>query len=1026
MATTTVNLNTPSSATSVNVVVEDSIVCTIQKFSASTTWTSSVSASTGLSVALSTSSGNATSTTISFTGSGTYSVTFSSTRGSAAEPIDTQHTVSGTVITIAPPSSIGITIATNDSANANVTATPTAPAGGLVSGDVLKVGQNSGSGVSYGTSTSFTQTRGVAGTYKYWAITYRTNSVYSTAINSGVTHIEAPYLASETGTASSVTITSAATSATIPISGISSAGVETEISLSNNATRLGGATGSTNVTITSSLPAAGTSASYRLLSRRPISKGGASDTWSFNNSFTITRQAAPPDTTPDQFSFTDAPGVATGSEQTSSITVGGINATTNVTISGGTYSKNGSSYTSASTTAALNDTFEVKHTASSFNNTSVNTTLTIGGVSDTFTSTTVAATGPTAPTTIALASATQSASPTNVSVTAYGGTAGSVAYVGTTANGLFFDNGTDGFTATRGVPKTFYAYNTLNSIDSSTVGLSGTLPYITLGTVANTTISATATSATIAVSGATANASTNIKGYISGTLTNLATGNGTGNGALTITSGMPAQNSTTPITLYFYTKTPIADGGNNQWVYKGSFTLTRAAGVDPPTDITFVPLGTENPLTDVTATVVGSTGYTPRVGLQVISTTAGVVTTGTVAGSGGYQNAPYEFTGLARGNTTTGTTYVYRFYAYNLETSGSYSTTISRDYPVPYLDNPDLDVTLGADVTITSSSTSDVTISLADYSANTQYRLYNIPEAGYVSIYNGSSTATPQFTISYSENELPPSGTTDTTWTYTVQGRHISTYGGNPNGAFQAFSTPEQVTVTRSAAANTAPDAFDLEASSGLPVVGAAQDADFLSDTITVAGLDTSTTISISGTGSPTYSKNSDAYTDTTGTVVNDDTIRVKVHSASSGNTQVTGTLNIGGVTDTFSVTTASSGTGLDTLPITIDYGLALRNASGTLVLKPQARVLNFQGSGSVQVYTTESGVKVSSWQTSPHCNSPSKVLVSVAGGESNLEKCVPETRAHPTTANPNLDEWRFKAGTNTNSTVKYIIVRYG
>ena len=150
----------------------------------------------------------------------------------------------------------------------------------------------------------------------------------------------------------------------------------------------------------------------------------------------------------------------------------------------------------------------------------------------------------------------------------------------------------------------------------------------------------------------------------------------------------------------------------------------------------------------------------------------------------------------------------------------------------------------------------------------------------------------------------------------------------------------------------------------------------------------------------------------------------MKVHSASSGNTQVTGTLNIGGVTDTFSVTTASSGTGLGTLPAS-DYGLELRNASGTLVLKPQARVLNFQGSGEAYVDTLELGVRVSDWVTSPHCNSPSKVLVSVAGGDPNPEKCVPETRAH-SSANPNLDEWRFKAGTNTQSTVKYIIVRYG
>jgi hypothetical protein len=108
------------------------------------------------------------------------------------------------------------------------------------------------------------------------------------------------------------------------------------------------------------------------------------------------RRAVPADETPNAFSFTDATGVATGSTQTSDqITVAGLGAGVSVAVSvtGGTYSKNGGSYVSSAGTAVNGDTFRVRHTASGSAATAVNTVLTIGGVSDTFTSTT--ASGPT-------------------------------------------------------------------------------------------------------------------------------------------------------------------------------------------------------------------------------------------------------------------------------------------------------------------------------------------------------------------------------------------------------------------------------------------------------------------------------------------------------------------------------------------------------------------------------------------------------------------------------------------------------
>ena len=125
------------------------------------------------------------------------------------------------------------------------------------------------------------------------------------------------------------------------------------------------------------------SSSYSTDKNTVLTIGGVSDTW------TTRTLSAPNDSTPDAFSFSDQTGVALSSLITSNtITVTGINTTANVTISGGNYSKNGGAYTSANTTASLNDTFTVRHTSSSSNGGTKNTTLTIGGVSDTFTTTT--------------------------------------------------------------------------------------------------------------------------------------------------------------------------------------------------------------------------------------------------------------------------------------------------------------------------------------------------------------------------------------------------------------------------------------------------------------------------------------------------------------------------------------------------------------------------------------------------------------------------------------------------------------
>lgn len=94
------------------------------------------------------------------------------------------------------------------------------------------------------------------------------------------------------------------------------------------------------------------------------------------------------DTTPDQFTFTDQSNVNLNTEITSAaITVSGINAAASVSITGGTFSIAGGSYTTSGT-VTNGQTVTVRHTSSTAFNTSVDTILNIGGVTDTFTSTT--------------------------------------------------------------------------------------------------------------------------------------------------------------------------------------------------------------------------------------------------------------------------------------------------------------------------------------------------------------------------------------------------------------------------------------------------------------------------------------------------------------------------------------------------------------------------------------------------------------------------------------------------------------
>jgi hypothetical protein len=125
-------------------------------------------------------------------------------------------------------------------------------------------------------------------------------------------------------------------------------------------------------------------------------------------------------------------------------------------------------------------------------------------------------------------------------------------------------------------------------------------------------------------------------------------------------------------------------------------------------------------------------------------------------------------------------------------------------------------------------------------------------------------------------------------------------------------------TVTTAAAADTVPDAFAFT-----DVTGASLSSVYTSAPITVTGIDAASPISVTG---GMYSINGGAFTAAAGTVVNGDVVRAQVTSSAVGSTAANCTVSIGGVTDTYTVTTAAIA---DLATITIMGGSPLLDATG-------------------------------------------------------------------------------------------------
>jgi hypothetical protein len=108
-----------------------------------------------------------------------------------------------------------------------------------------------------------------------------------------------------------------------------------------------------------------------------------------NAAFEVTRAVTVIDTVPDQFTFLDQTTDGTHSPISNTIIVLDISTATAISVTGGTYSVGGGAYTDAPGTVSRGDQVSVQHDNPGDGQSTQNTTLTIGGVSDTFTTTAV-------------------------------------------------------------------------------------------------------------------------------------------------------------------------------------------------------------------------------------------------------------------------------------------------------------------------------------------------------------------------------------------------------------------------------------------------------------------------------------------------------------------------------------------------------------------------------------------------------------------------------------------------------------
>lgn len=181
-----------------------------------------------------------------------------------------------------------------------------------------------------------------------------------------------------------------------------------------------------------------------------------------------------------------------------------------------------------------------------------------------------------------------------------------------------------------------------------------------------------------------------------------------------------------------------------------------------------------------------------------------------------------------------------------------------------------------------------------------------------------------------------------------------------------SFSTAHTATITigstedswsvTTLAADTTPNAFTFTDQTNVALSTLTT-----SNTITISGINTTTPVSVTGTGAQ-ISINGGAW-GTSGNITNGQTLAVRLTSSASFSTAMTATVNVGGVTDNWSVTTLPADTTPDAFTFTDQTNVAL----STLITSNTITISGINTTTPVSVTGTGAQISINggAWVTS-------------------------------------------------------------
>jgi uncharacterized protein (DUF1330 family) len=603
--------------------------------------------------------------------------------------------------------------------------------------------------------------------------------------------------------------------------------------------------------------------------------GGVSDIFS---STTLTSVI---DTTPDVFVFPDLTNVALNALITSdSITVTGINSAATISIAGGQYSINGGAFSAITATVNSGDTVVVQHTSSANFFTPVETTLTIGGVSDVFTSTTISE--DMTPDTFTFVDQADvalntpvSSNPVTVSginsptaITVIGGeyqvnSAVFTAVAGTVNDGdIVIVRHTSSSTAATVTDTTLTIGGVSDVFSSTTIGGDTSPDVFTFVDQTDVALNTPVSSNRITISGinspTTISVSSGEYQINTGTFTAVA---GTVNAGDSV-----VVRHTSSATVATATDTTLTIGGVSD-----VFTSTTLAEDTTPDAFTFV---------DQADVALNSLISSNRITITGISSPTAISVS-----SGEYQINSAAFTALA-GTVNAGDSVVVRH-----TSSAAVATATDTTLTIGGVTDVFTSTTLGGDTTPDAFTFADqLSVALSTLVTSEAITVSGINSSAAISVtggmysINGGAFTLTAGTVNNGDvlraqhiSSASPATVTNT----------VLTIGGVSDG----FSSTTM-------ASDTTPDIFAFVDQTDVQL-----NAVIISNTILVSGINSPAAISVSG---GQYSINGGALTSVAGMINNGDTVTVQHSSAASFSTVVNTTLTIGSVSDIFSSTTVA------------------------------------------------------------------------------------------------------------------------